>query len=155
MHYQLELENRFLKFQRSRSDGSLIVLTKVTIAGSVGLSLHPCCVFVCEFSLEIWWEKLLIYSSWGLPNHTYEVRNSPNAPNLTSYGFNPVNGSDMTTASESAGRQFQNIKNLIIPQTLLKHTSISYHFKANLVVNPTTMSDFKKALQRKHTKRLR
>ena len=35
------------------------------------------------------------------------------------YGLNPANGIDMTTASESAGRQIQNDRNLIIkiPQT--------------------------------------
>jgi hypothetical protein len=38
---------------------------------------------------------------------------------LSSYVLNPANGIDMTTASESAGRQIQNNRNLIIkiPQT--------------------------------------
>ena len=36
----------------------------------------------------------------------------------------------------------------------LKHTSILRHFKDKLVVNPAIVSDFKKALQRNHTKRL-
>ena len=36
----------------------------------------------------------------------------------------------------------------------LKHISILHHFKDKLVVNPATVSDFKKALRRKHTKRL-
>ena len=36
-------------------------------------SLHPCCVCVWELFFDICWEKWLIYSSWGLPSHTYEV----------------------------------------------------------------------------------
>ena len=41
---------------------------------------------------------------------------------LTSYGCNPINGSDLTTASQSVGRHFQNIKFLIInhPHTIVK-----------------------------------
>jgi hypothetical protein len=54
----------------------------------------------------------------------------------------------MTTASESAGRQIQTTRNLIIK---IPQTSILHHFKDKLVVSPTTVSDFKKALQRKHT----
>ena len=37
------------------------------------LSLHPSCVCVRELFFDICWEKLLIYSSGGLPSHTYEV----------------------------------------------------------------------------------
>ena len=42
-------------------------------------------------------------------------------PFKTSYGLNPVNGIDMTTASESAGLQIQNNRNPIIkiPQTYM------------------------------------
>ena len=36
----------------------------------------------------------------------------------------------------------------------LKHTYTLYHFKVNLVVNPTNVSDFKYAFQQKHYKRL-
>ena len=55
----------------------------------------------------------------------------------------------MTTASESAGRQIQN-RNLVnkIPQTYMSLMPFI------LVVNPTTVSDFKYALQQKHHKQL-
>jgi hypothetical protein len=46
----------------------------------------------------------------------------------------------MTTASESAGRQIQTTE--ISYLKFLKHTIILYHFKGNLVGNPTTVSDF-------------
>jgi hypothetical protein len=36
----------------------------------------------------------------------------------------------------------------------LKHTSILHNFKDTLVVNPASVSDFKKALRRKYTKLL-
>ena len=41
-----------------------------------------------------------------------DIAASKIAPKKKSYGLNPANGTDMTTASESAGRQIQNNRNL-------------------------------------------
>ena len=61
----------------------------------------------------------------------------------TSYGSNPVSGIDLATSGEMAERQIQ-IKLLEI-FNFHTITSAIHQIKAERVVNPATMSDFKKA----------
>jgi hypothetical protein len=68
---------------------------------------------------------------------------------INSYGSDPVSGIDLTTPGEMAERQIE-IK-LFKIFNFYTITSAIHQIKAELVVNPATMSDFKKALQRKQT----
>ena len=68
------------------------------------------------------------------------------SPLKTSLGCNPVHGMIRQQPVKVQGAKFKTTE--ISQLKFLKHRCILYRFKGFLVVNPTTVSDFKKALQR-------